>query len=731
MISVNSLIEWVEEEYMERVLWIDSNNDDCFIIRLNEIGKEQTHFPEPRKVESITSAIAESRAIVRTKDPYERFKLPDPVKNKNAYESRESAWELIRTIIQDEPDIYDPRLRWAIVSDEMIRTKAADKRYNKYLRRYWAGGKSPDALFPADSRKGGVGKPKSDNGVKRGRPSRISKELGISTGVNLTEGIISNFKAAIMLFYHTRERKSLSRAYDDMIDKWFSIGEEIDRDGNKIPTLPPKEELPTLFSFKNWYYKNYNTRERSIAREGKRSHNLRHRAVLGTSEQMAFGPGSIFQIDATIGDVYLVNRFDRTKIIGRPVIYMIVDAFSRLITGMYVGLEGPSWTGARMALANAFENKVEYCKQYDITITEDEWPSHHLPKGLLADNGELKSKASDNVVNGLHIPIFNTAPYRADWKGIVEQQFNLLNVNAIKWLPGSINKQFRERGEPNHMLDGKLDLFEFTKIIIHTVMEHNLEKYMNYYSLDEFMIGEHVSPYPIDLWNWGIKNRNGSLRTFSSDFVRFNLMPTAQATITEYGIRFEGMFYSSSTAIREAWFETARATGTWKVPISFDFRNTDVIYLPTKNGQGFERCELTDRGARYKGKRIEEVIDLHELEKLKQDIAGSRTQQAKATYKAKRKTVVDEAVQKTNDQLSKSDISDNARTKGIKENRSIAKEGNREQEKFDIGKKVEPLNPAKVIDIPFKENEAKEEPLRPQLTKQQSFLKLLGGLDDD
>ncbi|MDQ8734246.1 Mu transposase C-terminal domain-containing protein [Paenibacillus sp. LHD-38] len=731
MITIGSLIEWIDEGYMERVLWIDSHSNNCFVIRLNAIGEEQVHFPELRQVIPITSAIAENLAIIRTVDPYIRLKLPDPIEDTDSYESRDKAWELIKDLIQDEPDIYDCKLRWAIISERVNLKIATGKTYYKYLRRYWAWGMTPDALFPADFRKGGRGKPKKDNGIKRGRPSRLSRTLGISTGVNLTEEILSTFKTAIKLFYHNRERKSLSRAFDDMIEKWFNIGYETDVDGNSFPILPPKEELPTFSSFKSWYYKNYNTRERNIARQGKRSYNLRHRAVLGTSEQMAFGPGSIFQIDATIADVYLVNRFDRTQIIGRPVIYMIVDAFSRLITGMYVGLEGPSWTGARMALANAFESKVDFCKQYKITITEDQWPSHHLPKGLLADNGELKSKASDNVVGGLRIPILTTAPYRADWKGIVEQQFNLLNVNAIKWLPGAINKRHRERGEPDHRLDGKLDLFEFTQIIIHTVMEHNLEKYMDYYTMNEFMIGEQVQPYPLDLWNWGIQNRNGSLRTFSSDFVRYNLMPKDEAVVTENGIRFEGMTYSCSTAIREAWFETARATGYWKVPISYDFRNMDAIYLSAENGQGFERCDLNDRSTRYKGKRLEEVMDLHELEKLNKDKSGTRSQQAKAMYKARRAEVVENAIQKTNGQLSVSEKSDHARVKGIRDNRRLAKEENREKEKFDIGKKALPINPANVIEMPLKEVDLNEEAQRPHLTKKQSFLKLLGDLDDE
>jgi putative transposase len=41
--------------------------------------------------------------------------------------------------------------------------------------------------------------------------------------------------------------------------------------------------------------------------------------------QMAAGPGSVFQADATPGDVYLVSSRNRNSIIGRPIIYFIHD----------------------------------------------------------------------------------------------------------------------------------------------------------------------------------------------------------------------------------------------------------------------------------------------------------------------------------------------------------------------------------------------------------------------
>ncbi len=174
-------------------------------------------------------------------------------------------------------------------------------------------------------------------------------------------------------YYHTRDVHSLKYAYDMMIAehyaKYVTGG-----DGKVVAVLPPIEQMPTLRQFRYWYGKTYDDRETLVKRKGKSKFELNHRAVLGKSDYGIMGPGAKYQIDATVGDVYLVSRFNRADIIGRPVIYFIVDVFSRMIVGMYVGLEGPSWAGSMMALSNAMSDKVKYCAEYGKTITEDEWP---------------------------------------------------------------------------------------------------------------------------------------------------------------------------------------------------------------------------------------------------------------------------------------------------------------------------------------------------------------------
>ncbi|TBR56934.1 hypothetical protein B4U84_26175 [Westiellopsis prolifica IICB1] len=137
-----------------------------------------------------------------------------------------------------------------------------------------------------------------------------------------------------------------------------------------MPILPPAEELPTYAQFYYWYKKDRDLCRTLKSRGGEHRFNLRHRAVTGNTTNIANCPGSLYQIDATIGDIYLVSSLDRNRLIGRPVVYLVVDVFSRLIVGFSVSLEGPSWLGAMLALENATTNKVKFCQKYGIKLQD-------------------------------------------------------------------------------------------------------------------------------------------------------------------------------------------------------------------------------------------------------------------------------------------------------------------------------------------------------------------------
>jgi hypothetical protein len=349
------------------------------------------------------------------------------------------------------------------------------------------------------------------------------------------------------------------------------------------------------------------------------------------------------------------------------VLYFIIDAFSRIVVGISVGLEGPSWSALAAAVTNMAADKAVFCKQYGIEITESDWPCRHVPASLLGDRGELVSKNADNLVNMFGIRIVSAPPYRADLKGIIEQHFHTINSNAVALLPGSVKPDMSKRGGHDYRLDAALDIRQLTQIIIKCVLYYNNYHYMESFEKSEAMTAAGVEAIPIKLWEWGIENCSGALRVFPEETVKFAVLPTASATVTEKGIRFKGLYYCCDRARLEMWFEKARAKKYWSINVSYDPREMTNIYIWDGDSKRYDTCYLLDWNSKNAGKALVEI----EYEQQKERLEGKRLKatamEAKVNLNAEIDSIVAEAkhMSKSNPPKSKSE-----RVSNIRENRA-------------------------------------------------------------
>ncbi|MCI0363698.1 MAG: Mu transposase C-terminal domain-containing protein, partial [Phycisphaerales bacterium] len=203
--------------------------------------------------------------------------------------------------------------------------------------------------------------------------------------------------------------------------------------------------------------------------------------------------------------------------------------------------------------------------------------------------------------------------------------FRIANDKFIHFMPGAVIRQ-RDRGEADHRLDAVLTLDEFRKLFICHVLNHNASHYLSDYQKDSFMIADAVERYPLDLWNWGIRNCSGHLRTLPREIVRLNLLPRKQAAITPQGIRFEPeLYYTCELALREGWFARTGRRGASKIEVAYDPRSVDLIYLCLEGGRRLEVCHLTAASAKaFCGRDWHEVIDYSALEAQAKDAARTR-----------------------------------------------------------------------------------------------------------
>uniref|UniRef100_UPI0035E41C44 Mu transposase C-terminal domain-containing protein n=1 Tax=Paenibacillus alginolyticus TaxID=59839 RepID=UPI0035E41C44 len=675
----NMVVEWilseVENRYIERILWVSPANEVVLSIAL----EDDKAFPI---MKTYTEYIAGFESNLCKQIDWINESIPQLDKSIEADDLalRDKAWDAIKNIVLSEPDCFDKKLRGVLVREALNRTGLHKSTIYRYLRRYWQGGKIKNTLLPFYNNCGSRGTERTPGETKRGRPRKFEDE---PSGINIDEETKQLLRSGIRLFYNTKEKAPLKHAYQKTLEKFFSTG--FRQEGKAlIPILPPSEQLPTFGQYRYWFKKEMDLEDTLKSRLGKKQFELNFRPILGSSTYESFGPGSRYQIDATIADVFLVSEYRRDWIIGRPIVYIVIDVFSRYIAGVYIGLEGPSWIGAMMALANTTRDKVQFCAQYGIEIEPEEWICSHLPQKLTADRGELEGHKPGHLIDVLGVDVENTSPYRADWKGIVEQQFRLINLRSVRFIPGAIKERYRERGERDYRLDAKLTLREFTEIMIRNVLYHNNHHHMHWYDRNEFMVTDDVLPIPRDLWQWGIINRNGRLKKQPEHIVKLNLMYHGEATVTAEGIQFKGMHYGCDLALREQWFVKARASKTWRVKVCYDPRSTNEIYLWLDEGHKFEICTLLEREERYRDKRIEEVEDLHEIEKYQGRHHEVSNMLSKIELDAHSKAIVDEASKKTDEVIKHSEESKTQRLKGTKKNRSAEKYLNRPQEVFQL-----------------------------------------------
>ncbi|MGU8833492.1 Mu transposase C-terminal domain-containing protein [Clostridium perfringens] len=673
IIAINDVLQ-LAENVLERVLWLDESIDQVYVINIFDSKAS----PTLKRLSEINSSLKEG-LIKKVEDPYNTVYSEGDLSEKYK-KVRDDAWDIISDLVKpdNEPEVYDSKKRGALVKENCDSKGFAKSSTYRHLKRFWQKGKTKNALLPDYFNCGNKSVSKSSYTKKVGSPRKNADIIG--DGVNVDIEIEQIFKFCIDKYYKNSQKNSLTAVYNLMIKDFFA---EKDEQGNTITDM---SKIPTLRQFRYWYNKNKNIKEEVSSRDSLKRYQLTSRPVLGRSDYAVLGPTSEYQIDATIADVYIVSSYDRSKIIGRPVVYFVMDVFSRYIVGMNVSLEGPSWNGAMMALANTVADKVKFCKEYGIDIEPEQWVSKYLPDVLIADRGEIESSKIDTLINSLHVSVKNMPPYRADWKGIIEQNFRCINLNFKSMVAGTIKSDFRERGGHDYRLDAKLDINEFTKIMIKCVLYHNNSHYLKTYTRTEDMITDNVEPIPVQLWNWGIKHKSGQLRSFSEDIVKLNLMPKDTATVTFKGIKFKGMLYSCDKALKENWFDLAREKGSWKIEVSYDSRNMNNIYIRTNKGRDFEKCHLLEHQSRYLNKSLIDIQSLLESEKRQEDSLKAQVLQSKVDLLSDIEAIVKEAEKKTNSE-SNLTISKAKKLKDIRSNRASDKAKNREKDSFELDKR--------------------------------------------
>lgn len=382
-------------------------------------------------------------------------------------------------------------------------------------------------------------------GVNTGKTYRYTKKTGRppeyfpSCGVPITPDVEKYFKEALN-DYKSGRLKSIQKCFEKMTMLHFTTTEIIN--GAAAVVLKPQSERPTYRQLYNYISKHLTTEEKDRIKTSAMEQRNNKRLLLSDALEGVYGPGDMVEIDACEADVSLVSSIDPNRTIGRPIVYFMVDVYTRVILAVSVAFDNNSVLGVTNLFLNLADDKQEYCARYGMGFDNPEiWPSNVIPRRIRVDRGsEFKSKEFGRICNELGIEKQIVPGGSGSLKGVVEQAFHQMhskqNVHLENY--GLIEK----RHDSNHHKEATLNIDQYTKMVINFVLTHN-QQYFETYPMTKDMLVKRVRPIPALLWQYGIKKYGSPRPITNKEQYLYNLMTPITAKVSRKGISYKDLWY--------------------------------------------------------------------------------------------------------------------------------------------------------------------------------------------
>jgi hypothetical protein len=398
-----------------------------------------------------------------------------------------------------------------------------------------------------------------------------------------------------------------------------------------------------------------------ISRNGLKNYQRNDRPLLGEGVQEHAPYIGVGMLDATVCDIYLVNK--EGLVVGRPILVAGVDANTSLCLGYSLLWEGGVYSLQQLML-NIVSDKVELCQKMGIAVEEKQWPVSALPGVMVTDMGSEYIGETFEQITELGVTLINLPSFRPDLKGPIEKLFDMVQEKYKDALKGKgvIMPDFQERGAHDYRKDACLTLEEFERIVVRCIVYYNAERVISDYPYTKEMIREQVRPYACDIWNWKVQEPGTNLITTSEEEIIITLLPRTEGRFTRFGLMVNKLRYH-----RDGYKEEYLRGGKCTVAYNPD----DVSHIWLKMDYGFEEFQIIE--TIYTGKTLEQVSELKQSQDTLVKNEAVKALQAKIQLMSFIETAVE---QKRSPE--------HADIKGIRENRKSEKRKQHE----NLGRKL-------------------------------------------
>ena len=401
-----------------------------------------------------------------------------------------------------------------------------------------------------------------------------------------------NIRWALNKFFYTTKKQSLMTAYTMMLKEKYCD-----------PMGVLENKYPSFYQFRYFYRKAKKLQNFYISRNGLKNYQRNNRPLIGDGIQ-SFAPAiGVGMLDSTICDIYLIN--DTGSLVGRPILTACIDAYSGLCCGYVL-----SWVGGvyslRGLMLNIIADKVDWCKQFGISINAEDWSCDKLPATMVTDMGsEYKSENFEQIAE-LGVKIINLPSYRPELKGMVEKFFDVVQANYKKHLKGKgvIEPDYQERGAHDYRKDACLTMVDFEKIILHCIIYYNSKRIIENFPYTEAMLAENVKPYASCIWNWGKSQMGTNLIEVGAKDLVLTLLPRTTGKFSRFGLKVNKMRYHCDGY-------TERYLNGGEVTVAYNPEDVTYVWL-LENGI---YTKFTIIESRFEGKDLTAVQSLQTAQK--------------------------------------------------------------------------------------------------------------------